>query len=92
MDSSVMSERIKDNNRKYRFVFLMSGIIVNVVLAYVLDRMGLPLFLDTVGTICVAAIGGQFYGIVAAVATNVFCLAFNGNAFYFAVINAFVAI
>ena len=59
---------INDINRTNRAVMILAGILVNVLLSFVMDRLGMPLFLDTVGTIAVAALGGYFPGIFTAVA------------------------
>ncbi|MCR4754652.1 MAG: HD domain-containing protein [Lachnospiraceae bacterium] len=91
MNAPLITDYGSDKNRKYRFAFLSAGIIVNVALSYVLYKMGLPLFLDTVGTICVAAISGQIYGIACAVATNALCLTFNSSSFYFSIVHALIA-
>ncbi len=81
-----------DRNRKRRALMIGAGILVNVLLSFVMDRLGMPLFLDTVGTIAVAALGGYFPGIFTGVVTNVICTLFNNNAIYFSAINALIAI
>ncbi len=56
-------------------------------------RLGFPLFLDTLGTIAVAAINGfLFPGIVTAVATNVICALFYAPSIYLSFFNAVIAI
>ncbi len=52
----------------------------------------MPFYLDTVGTIAVAAIGGYFPGILAAVVTNAVCSIFNSNAIYYGILNAMTAV
>ncbi len=75
------------------FFLIVIGIIVNVLLSYFMDKHGLPLIFDTVGTIAVSAITGMlFSGIITAVVSNVVCSFFNDTALYFALFNAFVAI
>lgn len=89
-----MSEhfRIKDNGRVYRFLSILAGIAINVGLAFAVDRLNLPLYMDTVGTILVTALGGLLPGVVTAVGTNVICSLFNENAMYFSIINVLIAI
>ena len=70
----------------------MLAILINFVLAYVMNGLGLPLFLDTVGTMAVATIAGIFPGIMVAVVTNLLCLTFNPESMYFTLINATMAI
>ena len=75
-----------------RKILIAAGIALNVILSFAMDRLGLPLFLDTAGSIGVAVIGGMLPGIFTAVSTNVICTLFNESAVYFAAINALLAI
>jgi HD-GYP domain-containing protein (c-di-GMP phosphodiesterase class II) len=75
-----------------RILLALIGITVNVLLAFVMGKLGMPMFLDTVGTITVAVVGGLFPGIFTAVMTNAICGIFNQNAIYFGFLNAIVAI
>ena len=55
-------------------------------------KLGLPLFLDTVGTIVVSALSGMLLlGILTAVISNVVCSIFNEAALYLAFFNALIA-
>ncbi|MBR6486783.1 MAG: diguanylate cyclase, partial [Lachnospiraceae bacterium] len=72
-------------------LYLLSGITMNVIAAYIARRIGLPIYLDTIGTVFVAASMGLFPGIVAAVATNTLCLLFNPDAIYFSIVNVMIA-
>ncbi|MCR4989310.1 MAG: HD domain-containing protein [Lachnospiraceae bacterium] len=82
----------RDQGARLRIVTIVIGITVNVLLSFLLHRFGLPMFLDTIGTIIVSALGGYFPGILTAVLTNAFCTLFNGYSFYFAFINAIIAL
>ena len=76
----------------YRAVTAIIGIAVSVLLSFIIESMGTPLYLDTVGTIFVAALGGAFPGILTAVATNMICSLFNPQAVYYLLINILIAI
>ncbi|MBQ3281183.1 MAG: HD domain-containing protein [Eubacterium sp.] len=76
----------------YRFLFIILGIAVNVGLSFAADRLGVPLYLDTIGTIFVSAIGGMLPGVTVAVATNVLCSFFNENAMYYSIISVLIAL
>ncbi|MCR5251646.1 MAG: HD domain-containing protein [Lachnospiraceae bacterium] len=81
--------------RKDKLLFtglIIAGILVNVIPSYFLDRVGLPLFFDTSGTIFISALAGPYFGIITAVCTNFLCTLFNRQAFYFSAINALIAI
>ena len=79
-------------NSMYRAVTAIIGIAVSVLLSFIMESMGTPLYLDTVGTIFVAALGGAFPGILTAVATNMICSLFNPQAVYYLLINILIAI
>ncbi len=83
---------IARNSYGQRVIIALIGVIVNVVLAFTMNRLGMYLFFDTIGTIAVSAIAGYFPGILAAVVTNVICSVFNHDAIYFGFVNAVVAI
>lgn len=69
------------------------GTLINVLLSYLMFKSGLPLFLDTVGTIIVSAFSGMLLlGILTAVISNVVCSIFNETALYLAFLNALIAI
>ena len=74
-----------------RILFALAGVIINVLMALLMNKLGLHLFLDTIGTIAVA-VGGLFSGILTAVVTNTFCALFSPNYIYFTFLNALVAI
>lgn len=75
-----------------RILLSLIGIMINVMLAFLMAKMGMPLFLDAIGTIAVAAVGGLFPGILTAVMTNAICGIFDQNAVYFGFLNALIAI
>ena len=47
-----------DRGRKRRALSVFIGIVINVLLSLITYRAGLPVYLDTVGTIAAAALGG----------------------------------
>jgi response regulator RpfG family c-di-GMP phosphodiesterase len=70
----------------------MVGIVVNTILAFLTYHFGLPIYLDTVGTITVSAVAGMFPGILTAVLSNLLCSIFNDNALYYSIISVLVAV
>ncbi|MCR4728363.1 MAG: HD domain-containing protein [Lachnospiraceae bacterium] len=68
------------------------GVAVNVLLAFLMDVFKIPLYLDIIGTIGVALIGGALPGIFTAVVTNMLCSFFNGTAVYYSLLNVAIAI
>ena len=77
---------------KRRALSVIIGIAINILLSYFTYRAGLPVYLDTVGTIATSVLGGLFPGIITAIATNLICTFFNGDALYFSIVNISVAI
>ncbi len=79
-------------NSKRRVVFIIICIIINVLFAFISFQLKMPIFLDTLGTIAVASVGGLFPGIITAIATNTSCMIFNHEAVYFGIVNVLTAI
>ena len=75
-----------------RVLIVTAGIIINACLNFIMYSLGMPLYLDTVGTIYVTMLAGPFFGILTAVITNACCMIFNSQAIYFSAISALVAI
>ena len=75
----------------FRAECTMLAVLINVILAFSAGKLGLPIYLDTIGTMCIAAMGGLFPGIMAAIATNVFCIMFDDTAVYFGIVNVVIA-
>ncbi|MCR5421020.1 MAG: HD domain-containing protein [Lachnospiraceae bacterium] len=73
-------------------MIVIAGIMLNVIIAFISYYIRLPIYLDTIGTVAVTAVGGVFPGIFTAVFTNTICGIFNPAAIYFSFINAIIAI
>ena len=84
--------RKKNNSTWVCTIFILIGILVNALFAYLSFRFNLPLFLDTIGTFAVAIAGGYFPGVLTAVMTNTVCSIFNQDAIYFGTVNAAIAL
>ncbi len=57
---SFLKESTQDKSgARFRIILSAAGIIVNVALAYLMNKLNLGFFLDTIGTITVSAIGVQ---------------------------------
>ena len=75
-----------------RVLIVSAGIIINTFLNFIMYSLGMPLYLDTVGTVYITVLAGPFFGILTAVITNAICMTFNSQAIYFSSVNALVAI
>lgn len=81
----------KGKDWKHMMIAMGVGILVNLLLSFGCYMLGLPLYLDTIGTISVAAMGGAFAGIVTGVASSLLCTLFNEYAVYYTLIQVLIA-
>lgn len=76
-----------------RAITILVGVTLGVFFTFLTDHFGLPIYLDMIGTVCVASIAGIFPGIMTAVMTDLVCmLTFNHYALYFCSVNTLIAI
>ena len=86
--------KIEDKN-KYMSMLMISilgGVIVNSGFGFISYIFGLPLYLDTIGTIGVASVAGVLPALIVAVCTNIVCGFFNQTAIYYSLISILIAI
>ena len=69
-----------------------AGIILNVTGSLVAQNVDLPIYLDTIGTVFIAALGGYVPGIAVGFFTNLIGSGFNVDEMYFGLVNIIVAI
>ncbi|MCR4763092.1 MAG: HD domain-containing protein [Lachnospiraceae bacterium] len=79
-------------DRRLHFLAVVLGTAVNVVLNVICTWTGIPLYLDTTGTIGASLMDGVFPAIVIAVATNTICTLYESERIYFGCINILIAI
>ena len=73
-------------------LFCLAGIALNVLGARFVALTGLPLFLDSPGTVLVAAIGGYLPGIVVGYLTNLTNSIYDPISIFYCVINVLIAV
>ena len=71
---------------------IITGVIINVILTFLMEKLGIPLYLDCVGTIWVAAFCGYMPGVMTAILTNVIATAYRDNYLYFSLLSTVVAV
>ena len=69
----------------------VAGITLNVIGSAVAKNLHLNVYLDTLGTIFIAALGGYVPGIAVGFFTNLIAAFFNSEEMYFGVVNVLVA-
>jgi len=85
-------KRIRNNKLRWVFLLCLFGLFLNVACNQVINLLKWPLYLDTIGTIYTAYLGGALPGILVALLTN-FILGFgNAESIYFGVLNVTIAV
>ena len=75
------------------FMLCIAGVALNYLLSYLTGLLGLPLYLDSVGTVITAAMSGYIPGIVVGLVTNI--LKFLGgdtSSIYYGTLNVLIAV
>jgi len=80
------------NGAKIRVLFVIMGVLINILLSFAVGKLDIPFYMDTVGTMIVTIMGGVFPGVMTAFATNLICTLYSEGNLYFAFINILVAI
>ena len=70
----------------------IAGILLNLLFSSLVDSSGLPLYLDTVGTISVAVMGGYLPGVLVGFATNFLKGISNPSSLYYGFLQVLIAI
>lgn len=73
-------------------LFCIIGIAVNFIGSQLASALNLPLFLDSLGTLVGAILGGSIPGIVIGYSTNIVNMAFDDVAIYYGVVNVLIAV
>ena len=69
----------------------LAGVAVNLILGDIATQLKLPLYLDTIGTIVVAAMGGYLPGVVVGFLTNLVRTLIESTSMYYGMLNMLVA-
>ena len=89
-----MDIRRQERRTSYKFLFflIIISILINFLGNLVVLKLSLPLYLDSIGTILVAALGGVFPGVIVGAVTNILNGITDINGLYFGVISILIAI
>ncbi len=90
---------MSEKGRKYKFsqilrpvVGMLVAVIINLLSNKIAVGMGLPLYLDSIGTFLAAAMGGYLPGILVGYITNVVTMINNMENVYYASVGALLAV
>ena len=72
-------------------LFCVGGIMLNLLLGMTVSLLGLPLYMDTVGTVVVAAAGGYLPGVIVGFVTNIIKCIYDPASLHYGVLNVMIA-
>jgi len=91
-----MDENILKKEQKFHVVkmiaFMVIAVLLNLVFNHIVGYFGLPLFVDNVGTMTAAVLGGYLPGIIVGYVTNLVNIIASPDNAYYAVLSALIAI
>jgi len=74
-------------------ILCIVGIGINIILSKLVGFLGIPLYLDAVGTVIVAALSGYIPGIIVGLVTNIIkFFAGDSSAIYYGTLNVIIAL
>ncbi len=76
----------------WRTMIMIVGMAINVSLSYLTQTLGLPLYLDTIGTIAVSVLTGGLWGMATAVGTHLINTIFLPQSVFFMSISVIVSL
>lgn len=74
------------------FIMCICGLLLNLLLGMLVAKLGLPLYLDTVGTVAAAVLGGSLPGVAVGFATNMIKSISDPSSLYYGVLNVLIAV
>ena len=91
MNITGISNYIKKRTNITALFLCLAGVALNMLLSYIVSFFKLPLYLDTVGTVTVAVIGGYLPGVIVGFVTNIIKSIGDPSALYYGVLNVLIA-
>ncbi len=84
-------DRKSVNNNRIPLLLCAAGVLLNLSLGALVGALGLPLYLDTVGSVIVGALGGYLPGVLVGFFTNMLKTLYDPTALYYGVLNVLIA-
>ncbi len=89
---SVFKKITNEISGRYRIIVLcLAGILINYILSLAVNLLGLPLYIDNVGTMLCAVLGGWLPGVVVGLANNVINSITDPSSIYYGFISTLIA-
>ena len=92
MNKTKIIELIRKRSNIVAIILCALGILLNMLLSTAVSSLGIPLYLDTVGTVAVAVMGGYLPGAVVGFATNILKSISDPSSLYYGVLNVLIAL
>lgn len=86
-------EKVIRNQYLWRYVvFCATGVLLNLIPSYIVGKAGIPLWMDTIGTILTAVLGGYLPGIFVGFVTNLIKGFTDITSIYYAALNVLISV
>ncbi|MBR5419599.1 MAG: HD domain-containing protein [Lachnospiraceae bacterium] len=92
MNKSRIAEILRKKQNIAALFICAAGVGLNLLLGYIVGILGLPLYLDTVGTVAVAVMGGYLPGVAVGFITNIIKSISDPSSLYYGVLNVLIAV
>ncbi|MCR5282663.1 MAG: HD domain-containing protein [Lachnospiraceae bacterium] len=92
MNNQKMSGFFEKHKNLTAFILSAAGVGLNMLLSLLTEGLGLPLYLDAVGTVVVATAGGSFPGVLVGFVTNILKTIRDPAALYYGILNVLIAV
>ena len=92
MGKESLAELIRKRSNIFALIMCLMGVVINMALNSLVSALDLPLYLDTVGTVLVAALGGYLPGVIVGFFTNAVKALSNPASLYYGTVNISIAV
>ncbi|MBO5552196.1 MAG: HD domain-containing protein [Lachnospiraceae bacterium] len=86
-----MKDLLKRRQLWRQLLFYVAAVVCNIIPNHIVTGLGLPLFVDNIGTMSAAILGGYLPGILVGYITNIINMPANPDNAYYAVLSAMIA-
>ncbi len=88
----IFKKLVRKESNFVAVMLCIAGVLLNLVLNLLVTAFELPLYLDTVGTVAVAGMGGYLPGVTVGFITNIFKTIYNQQSMYYGALNVLIAV
>lgn len=92
MNENKETKTVKKYNSPMAYIPIVAGILLNYLGSKIAAASGLPIYIDNIGTVAAAVLGGYLPGIITGVVNNIINYALDSVSIYYASISALIAV